>query len=53
MKLRFKIFSVIVILCILIGSGIVLASNGQSWKDITLDDKTVCLKVYTLENGRL
>ena len=22
--------------------------DGQSWKDITLDNKTVCLKVYTL-----
>ncbi|WP_405295862.1 lectin like domain-containing protein [Methanobrevibacter sp.] len=30
MKLKFKLFSIIVILCILIGSGIVLASNGQS-----------------------
>ena len=25
-----------------------VSNDGQSWKDITLDNKTVCLKVYTL-----
>ena len=30
MKLKFNLFSIIVILCILVGSGIVLASDGQS-----------------------
>ena len=30
MKLRFKLFSIVLILCILIGMGIALASNGQS-----------------------
>lgn len=27
-----------------------VSENGDSWKDITLDDKTVCLKVYTVAN---
>lgn len=26
-----------------------VSDEGQSWNDITLDNKTVCLKVYTLE----
>lgn len=47
MKLRFKIFSVIVILCILIGAGVVLASDANfelegdshSFKDLSHDIK--------------
>ena len=28
-----------------------VSDDGQSWEDITLDDRTVCLKVYTIDNG--
>lgn len=27
-----------------------VSENGTSWRDITLDNKTVCLKVYTVKD---